>query len=177
MEPLAEEELDGKQMSHSAVAVWLKAAQSRQKSYTDNRRRDLEFQVGHHVFLRNSPWKAVMRFGKKGKLSPRYIGPFKILERIDKTTYHLALPPSLSHIHNVFHVSTLKKYMPDPSHVLDFQPIRLKDDLSYEDEAIDIMDKKDQVLHSKTVPLVKVLWKNHALEEANWEREDDMNIR
>ncbi|XP_028115731.1 uncharacterized protein LOC114313558 [Camellia sinensis] len=118
-----------------------------------------------------------MRFGKKGELSPRYIGSFEILERIGKTGYHLALPPSLSRIHNVFHVSMLKKYMPYLSHVLDFQPIRLKDDLSYEEEAIEIVDKKVQVLRSKTIPLVKVLWKNRALKEATWEQEDDMKIR
>ncbi|XP_028063037.1 uncharacterized protein LOC114266356 [Camellia sinensis] len=118
-----------------------------------------------------------MRFGKKGKQSPRYIGPFEIQERIGKTACRLALPPSLSRIHNVFYVSTLKKYMLDPSHVLDFQPIQLKDDLSYEEEAIEIVDMKDQVLRSKTIQLVKVLWKNHALEEATWKREDDMKIR
>ena len=114
----------------------LLAAQSRQKSYADNRRRDLEFQVGDHVFLKVSPSKGVMRFGNKGKLSQRYIGPFEILDRVGNVSYRLALPPVLSHIHNVFHVSVLRKYMPDPSHVLEYEPINVREDLSYEEQPV-----------------------------------------
>ena len=98
----------------------IQTAQSRQKSYADRRRRDLEFAVGDHVFLKVSPWKGITRFGHKGKLSPRYIGPFEILERVGLVAYRIALPPALSKIHNVFHVSSLRKYIPDPSHILDF---------------------------------------------------------
>ena len=108
-------------------------AQSRQKSYADNRLRDLEFQVGDHVFLKVSPTKGVMRFGKKGKLSPRYIGPFEILERVRVVAYCLALPPDLSNIHPVFHVSMLRKYNPDPSHVIWYETIQLQDDVTYEE--------------------------------------------
>ena len=86
----------------------LKEAQSRQKSYADRHRRPLELQVGEHVFLKVSPWKGVQRFGIKGKLSPRYIGPFEILDRVGEVSYRLALPPQLSHVHNVFHVSLLR---------------------------------------------------------------------
>ena len=101
--------------------IWLireriQTTQSRQKSYADCRRRDLEFAVGGHVFLKVSPWKGIMRFGHKGKLSPRYIGPFEILECVGLVAYRIALPPALSKIHNVFHISSLRKYIPDPSH-------------------------------------------------------------
>ncbi|GAV67815.1 Chromo domain-containing protein [Cephalotus follicularis] len=115
-----------------------------------------------------------MRFGKKGKLSPRYIGPYEILEKIGEVAYKLALPPSLSHVHNVFHVSLLRKYMANPSHVLRVEPIQVHEDLSYNEQPVEIMDYKEQVLRTKTVSLVKVLWKNHEVEEATWELEDTM---
>ena len=94
----------------------LKAAQDQQKSYSDKHRREIEYQVGDKVFLRVSPWKGIMRFGNKGKLSPRYIGPYEIIERIRPLAYKLALPPELSRIHNVFHISVLRRYRSDPSH-------------------------------------------------------------
>ncbi|GAV75849.1 Chromo domain-containing protein [Cephalotus follicularis] len=115
-----------------------------------------------------------MRFGKKGKLSPRYIGPYEILERIGEVVYRLALPPSLSHVHNVFHVSLLWKYIANPSHVLRIKPIQVHEDLSYNEQPVEILDYKEQVLRTKTIPLVKVLWKNHEVEEATWELEDTM---
>ena len=152
----------------------LKAAQSRQKSYADVRRKDLEFQVGDWVFLKLSPWKGVVRFGKRGKLSPRYIGPYEIIERVGSLAYQLALPPELARIHNVFHVSMLRKYIADPSHVLQEQPISLTRDLSYEEEPVQILDRKEQVLRNKTIRLVKVLWRSHQVEEATWESEEQM---
>ena len=106
------------------------SAQSRQKSYADHRRKDLEFLVGDFVFLKISPFKGVMRFGKKGKLSPRYMGPFQILQRIGKTAYELALPPSMDKVHPVFHVSMLRKYLYDESHILEPQTIEIRRDLS-----------------------------------------------
>ncbi|KAL5573266.1 hypothetical protein UlMin_022863 [Ulmus minor] len=136
----------------------MKAAQSRQKSYADKRRRPLEFQVGDLVFLKVAPMKGVMRFGKKGKLSPRYIGPFEILERIGKVAYRLALPPELLSVHNVFHVSMLRKYISDPSHILEHEPIKVHEDLSYEEQPVQILDRKDKTLRNKVIPLVKVLW-------------------
>ncbi|XP_038887535.1 uncharacterized protein LOC120077649 [Benincasa hispida] len=96
----------------------LKRARDRQKSYADKRRRELEFEIGDKVFLKLSPWKGILRFGRKGKLSPRYIEFYEIVERVGPTTYRLALPPELSRIHDVFHVSMLRKYVPDPAHVL-----------------------------------------------------------
>ena len=155
----------------------LKIEQDRQKSYADNRKRDLEFQVGDQVFMRISPWKGVLRFGKKGKLSPRYMGPYEIVERIGEVAYRLRLPPELARIHDVFHVFMLRKYIADPSHVLRDQPVELKEDLTYEERPVQIVDRKDQVLRNKVIPLVKVLWMNHGREEATWEREDQMQTQ
>ena len=149
-------------------------AQSRQKSYVDVRRRKLEFNVGAKVFLKVSPMKSIMRFGKKGKLSPRYIGPFEILERIGDVAYKLALPPSLANVHNVFHVSMLKKYIQNPSHVLHYEPLSLDSDLSYEELPVQILEKEEKQLRNRKIPLVKVLWKNHSVAETTWEREDEM---
>ncbi|GAV89431.1 Chromo domain-containing protein [Cephalotus follicularis] len=118
-----------------------------------------------------------MWFGKKGKLTPRFIGPFEILERVGPVAYRLALPPSLSDVHNVFHVSMLRKYHPDPSHILQWEPLELRTDLSFEEIPIRILDRQIKQLRSKTIPLVKVLWQYHGMEEATWEREDDMQAK
>ena len=107
----------------------LQTAQSRRKSYYDNLRRKVEFEVRDMVFLKVAPMKGVMRFGKKGKLSPRFVGPFEILKLIGKIAYELALPPTLAGVHDVFHVSMLRKYIPDPSHVLNYETLKIKDDL------------------------------------------------
>ncbi|KAH9722972.1 Endonuclease [Citrus sinensis] len=152
----------------------LQTTQSRQKSYANRRRRELEFEKGDFVFLKVSPWKGVFQFRKKGKLSPRFIGPFEILERIGPVAYRIALPPSLSRLHNVFHVSVLRKYIADPSHVLDYQPIQITEDMSYEEQPIEIVDRNEQVLRNRVIPLVKVRWMNHSIEEATWEREAEM---
>ena len=106
-------------------------AQSRQKSYADKRRRPLEFEVGDQVFLKVSPRKGIQRFGLRGKLAPRFVGPFEILKRIGPVAYRVALPPHLEKVHNVFHVSQLRKYEPDPSHVIDWQNLELDEDVSY----------------------------------------------
>ena len=127
--------------------------------------------------MRISPWKGVMRFGKKGKLSPCYMGPYEIMERIREVVYRLRLPPELAKIHDVFHVSMLRKYMENPSHVLRDQPVELKEDLTYEDRLVQIVDRNDQVLQNKVIPLVKVLWMNHSREEATWEGEDQMQTQ
>ena len=104
----------------SLIRQRLLTAQSRQESYADVRRRPLEFEVGDHVFLKVMPKRGVVGFGKRGKLSPRFIGPFEILERVDTFAYRLALPPNMSGVHEVFHVSMLRKYTPDPAHVVDW---------------------------------------------------------
>ena len=112
-----------------------------------------------------------MRFGKSGKLSPRFIGPFEILERIGEVAYRLALPPLLSGVHDVFHVSMLWKYEPEPSHMLDWTDLEVDEDASYEERPVRVLDSRDQVLRVKSNPLVKVLWKHLGVEEATWECE------
>ena len=112
--------------------------------------------MGDHIFLKEMPKRGVVRFGKRGKLSPRYIGPFKILERVGIVAYRLALPPSLSGVHEVFLVSMLLKYTPDPAHVVDWGGIIVDTDETFEDGPVSFMDSRDQVLRRKTVRLVKV---------------------
>ena len=135
----------------------LKIARDRQRSYADNRCRDLQFKISDRVFLKISPWKGVLRFGRRGKLSPRYIGPYEIVSKVGPVAYKLKLPPELSRIHDTFHVSMLRKYIPDPSHVLREQPVQLKENLTYEETPVRIVDHKEHVLRSKVIPLVKVL--------------------
>ena len=136
--------------------------------------RDLEFEVEDQVFLKLSPWKGVVRFEKRGKLNPRYIGPFEIVERIGPVAYRLDLPEELSRVYNVFHIFKLHKYIPDPSQVLETPEIEPRDDLSYEEQPVQILGRKEKELRNKTISLVKVLWRNHLVEEATWEREDQM---
>ncbi|KAA0063495.1 pol protein [Cucumis melo var. makuwa] len=152
-------------------------AQSRQKSYADVRRKDLEFEIGDKVFLKVAPMRGVLRFERRGKLSPRFVGPFEILERIGPVAYRLALPPSLSTVHDVFHVSMLRKYVPDPSHVVDYEPLEIDENLSYTEQPVEVLAREVKILRNKEIPLVKVLWQNHRVEEATWEREDDMRSR
>ena len=152
----------------------LLTAQSRQKSYADRRQRPLEFEAGDHVFLKVMLKRGVVRFGKRGKLSPRYIGPFEILERVGTVAYRLALPPSLSGVHEVFHVSMLRKYTPDPTHIVDWGELVIDADGTFEEGPMHIVDSRDQVLRYKTMRLVKVLWQHRGVEEATWQREDTM---
>ena len=152
----------------------LKAAQDRQKSYVDQNRREMEYQVGEKVFLKVSPWKGVMRFSNKGKLSPRYIGPYEIIEKIGPLAYRLALPLELSQIHDVFHVSMLRRYRSDPTHILKDPEIEICENLSYIEEPVRIIGHKIKQLRNREIPLVKVLWRNHAVEEATWETEEHM---
>ena len=120
------------------------------------------------------PKRGVVRFGKRGKLSPRFIGPFEILERKGTFAYRLALPPSMSCVHEVFHVSRLRKYTPDPVHVMDWGQIEVDTDGTFEEGPVCIVDSRDQVLRRKTVRLVRVLWQHCGVEESTWEREDTM---
>nr|GFB52524.1 hypothetical protein [Tanacetum cinerariifolium] len=129
-----------------------KEARTRQKSYADKHRRSLEFQPGDHVFLKVSPARGVRRFGIKGKLSPRFIRPFEILDRIGEVSYRLALPPQLSHVHNVFHVSLLKGYKYHPLHVISYPLDHIHADLSYVKEPEAILDRQDRVMRNKTIP-------------------------
>ena len=122
------------------------------------------------------PKRGVVRFSKRGKLSPRFIGPFKILERVGTVAYRLALPPIMSGIHEVFHVSMLRKYTSDPPHVVDWREIEVDTNGTFEEGLVCIMDSRDQVLRRKTVRLVRVLWQHFGVEESMWEREDTMRV-
>ena len=113
-------------------------------------------------------------FGKRGKLSPRFIGPFEILERVGTVAYRLALPPSMIGVHEVFHVSMLRKYTPYPAHVVDWGKIEVDTDGTFEEGPVCIVDSRDQVLRHKTVRLVRVLWRHYGVEDSTWELEDTM---
>ena len=139
----------------------LLAAQSRQKSYADNRRRDLEFQIGDWVFLKVSPMRGVMRFGRKGKLSPRYIGPYQIVRRIGKVAYELDLPSDLEAVHPVFHVSMLRKCIGDPSRVFPVDDVQVTKELSYEEKPVAVLDRQVRRLRTKGVASIKVFWQNN----------------
>ena len=156
----------------SLIRQRLLTAQSQQKSYANVRRRPLEFEVGDHVFLKVMPKRGVVRFGKRGKLSPRFIRPFEILERVGIIAYRLDLPPSMSGVHEVFHVSMLRRYTPNPAHVVDWGEIEVDTDGTFQEGPVCIMDSRDQVLQHKTVRLVRVLWRHRGVEESTWERED-----
>ena len=130
--------------------------------------------MGDHVFLKVMPKRGVVKFGKRGKLAPRYIRTFEILERVGTVSYRFALPPSLSGFHEVFHVSMLQKYTPDPTHVVDLGRIIVDTDETFEEGPMHILDSRDQVFQLKTVRLVKVLWQHRGVKETTWEHEDTM---
>ncbi|GJZ28130.1 putative reverse transcriptase domain-containing protein [Tanacetum coccineum] len=150
----------------------LLTARSRQKSYADVRRKPMEFNVGDMVMLKVSPWKGVIRFGKRGKLSPRYVGPFKIIERIGPVAYRLELPEKLCGIHNTFHVSNLKKCLADENLVIPLEEIQLDDKLHFIEEPVEIMDREVKQLKQSRIPIVKVRWNSRRGPEFTWERED-----
>ncbi|KAL2237105.1 UNVERIFIED_CONTAM: Transposon Tf2-11 polyprotein, partial [Sesamum indicum] len=156
------------------VKKCLKAAQDRQESYVDKHRREMEYEVGEKVFLKVSPWRGILRFGKQGKLSPRYIGPYEILERVGPLAYQLALPTELSQIHDVFHVSMLRRYRSDPSHILYEPEIEISEGLTFVEEPTEILDRSIKKLRNKEIPMVKVKWSHHSPREATWEVEENM---
>jgi hypothetical protein len=123
--------------------------------------------------LKVSPKKGTMRFGLRGKLSPRYVGPFQIIQKVGAVAYHLDLPPNLSGVHNVFHISTLKK-CEQPLETGKLPLVELRPDLSYEEYPIKILDYKDRVMRKRIIQFLKVQWSNHTEEEATWEKEDDL---
>ena len=149
----------------------LKTASDKQKSYADLKRKDIEYKVGDKVFLKVSRWRKILRFGKKGKPSPRFIEPYEILERIGLVASRLALHLELAKLHNVFHVSMLQKYLYDESHILPVQDVQVQSDFTYDEEPKAILIREVKQLRNKQVPLVKVLWQHHGMEEATWEPE------
>ncbi|GJY65263.1 putative reverse transcriptase domain-containing protein [Tanacetum coccineum] len=150
----------------------MQAAQDRQKSYADRKRKPMEFEVGDRVMLKVSPWKGVVRFGKRGKLNPRYVGPFKVLAKVGKVAYKLELPQELSRVHHTFHVSNLKKCYSDEPLVMPLKGVHIDDTLQFVEEPVKIMEREIKRLKRSRIPLVKVRWNSRRGPEFTWERED-----
>jgi hypothetical protein len=151
----------------------LRVAQSRQKSYADTRRRELSFKLGDYVYLKVSPMRNVRRFNMKGELAPRYVGPFKILERRGEVAYQLELPESLSGVHDVFHVSQLKKCLRVLEEQIPLEELAVKD-LTYEEYPIKILKTAERGIRSRTIKMCKVQWNQYSEDMATWEREEDL---
>jgi hypothetical protein len=145
------------------------AAQSRQKGYTDKRRNPLEFEVGDHIYLRVSPMKGVRCFGIKGKLAPRYIGLYSIIDKYGQTFYQVKLPAKLSGVHNVFHVSQLKRCLKPLTNVIIEDTILLEPDLTYKAYPIKVLNQQDRVTRNKTTQFYKIQWNEHSEDKATWE--------
>ncbi|GKC36833.1 putative reverse transcriptase domain-containing protein [Tanacetum coccineum] len=150
----------------------IQAAQDRQKSYADLKRKPMEFEVGDRVMLKVSPWKGVVRFGKRGKLNPRYVGPFKVLAKVGKVAYRLELPQELSRVHHTFHVSNLNKCYADEPLVMSLEGIHVDDKLQFMEEPVKIIEREIKRLKRSRIPLVKVRWNSRRGPEFTWERED-----
>jgi hypothetical protein len=154
-----------------------RAARSRQESYANKRRRPLEFLIGDHVYLKVSPMKGTKRFGMKGKLAPRYIGPFSLLEKCGNMAYQLELPSLLLGVHDIFHVSQLKKCLKGPMDVVLPEVAPLKADLTYPEYPVKIMDQKGHVACHKSIKFFRMQWSNHTEKEATWQSEEFLRSR
>jgi hypothetical protein len=154
----------------------LRVAQTRQKSYANNRRRPLEFEEGDYVYLKVSPLRGMRRFKVKGKLSPRFIGPFLILKRVGEVAYQLELPDHLADVHDVFHVSQLKKCLRVPEEQLPMEDLSVQEDLTYTEYPIKILDTLTRVTRNKVIKVCKVQWSHHGEDEATCKREEELRI-
>ncbi|GKC76721.1 hypothetical protein Tco_1127495, partial [Tanacetum coccineum] len=150
----------------------MQAARDRQKSYAEMKRKPMEFQVGDKVMLKVWPWKGVVRFGKRGKLNLRYVGPFKVLEKVGEVAYKLELPEELSRVHNTFHVSNLKKCHVDEPLAVSLDGLHLDDKLHFVEEPVEIVGREVKRLKQSRIPLIKVRWNSKRGPEFTWERED-----
>jgi hypothetical protein len=152
----------------------LHVAQLRQKSYADHRRRELSFVVGDFAYLKVSPMRGLRHFKVRGKLAPRFMGPFKILEKRGEVAYQLELPLQLSDVHDVFHVSQLKKCLRVPEEQISMEDLDAKEDLSYQEHPVRILETSERVTRNKRIKMCKVQWSHHTEEEATWEREEEL---
>ncbi|GJT81532.1 putative reverse transcriptase domain-containing protein [Tanacetum coccineum] len=150
----------------------MQAAYDRQKSYADRKRKLMEFEIRDRVMLKVSPWKGVIHFGKRGKMNPRYVRPFKVLAKVGKVAYRLELPQELSRVHHTFHVSNLKKCYADEPLVMPLEGIHVDDKLQFVEEPVEIMEREIKRLKRSRIPLVKVRWNSRRGPEFTWERED-----
>ncbi|GKE51081.1 putative reverse transcriptase domain-containing protein [Tanacetum coccineum] len=150
----------------------IQASRDRQKSYANIRRKPKVFHVGDKVMLNVSPWKGVVCFGKWGKLNPRYVGPFKVIKRVGTVSYKLQLPQQLSRVHNIFHVSNLKKCLSNESLVIPLEELRVDDKLHFVEEPTEVMDREIKQLKMSRIPIIKVRWNSKQCPEFTWERED-----
>lgn len=150
----------------------MKVAQDRQKQWPDVCRRNLEFEVGDHVLQKISPTRGVIRFRNKGKLTQRFVGPFDIVEHVGPMVYRLSLPLMLAGVHDVFHISQLRKYVQDEGHILDFS--QLRPDLSYEGRPISIWEKQEKVMKNRTISLVREAWSRNSPKDSTWDHEEEV---
>ncbi|GJT92684.1 putative reverse transcriptase domain-containing protein [Tanacetum coccineum] len=155
----------------------LKATRDRQKSYADKRRKPIEFSLGDFVLLKVSPWKGVVRFGKKGKLAPRLVGPFEIVEKVGHVAYRLDFPEELNGVHDTFHVSNLKKCLADPTLQVPLDEIQVDAKLNFVEEPVEILEREFKKLKRSRIAIVKVRWNSKRDPEFTWEREDQMKLK
>jgi hypothetical protein len=149
----------------------------RQKSYADHRRREFSFEVRDFVYLKVSPMRGLRHFKVRGKLAPRFVGPFKILEKRCEVAYQLELLPQLSDVHDVFNVSQLKKCLRVPEEQLPMEDLNAKEDLSYQEYSVKILETSERVMRNKRIKMCMVQWSHHTAEEATWEREEELKAK
>jgi hypothetical protein len=158
------------------VCESLKVTQTRQKSYVNKRRRELSFEIGDFVYLKVSPMRGTRRFMVKGKLAPRYVGPLKVIDHKGEVAYQLELPLQLLDVHNLFHVSQLKKCLWVPEEQLPMEELDLGRDLTYNERLVKILDTAERVIHNKVIRMCKVQWNHHTEDEATWEHEEELRV-
>ncbi|WVZ94148.1 hypothetical protein U9M48_040079 [Paspalum notatum var. saurae] len=172
--PLSWNQTERSRCSGPTLSRMLNSRSRWYKSYADVRRRDLTFKVDDFVYLKVSPMRGIRRFNMKGKLAPRYIGPFKIVERKGEVAYKLELPPNLSGIHNVFHVSQLKKCLRVPEEQAPLEGLDVQEDLTYTEHPVKILETSERVTRNRRVKMCRVQWNHHTEDEATWEREEEL---
>ena len=155
----------------------LKTSQSHQKSYYDRHHQDVQYEVGDKAYLRVTPLKGVKCFRIKGKLAPRYVGPFPIIDKRGKVSYELQLPEGFPDVHDVFHVSQLKRCFKDPIRGVDHETLKLKKNLTYREVPVRILDEAEQRTRSQTIKFLKIQWSHHSENEATWEQEDRLRSK